>query len=59
VARVREFKRLGGLPSTLADAGIDPSDVDELVRESFHPLMRNNPVEVTEADLRRLYETLA
>ena len=59
IARVRAFKRLGGLPCTLAEAGIGPEDVDALIRESFHPLIRNNPVEVTEADLRRMYEDLA
>ncbi len=59
IARVREFKRMGGLPCTLTEAGIDPDDVEGLIRESFHPLMRNNPVEVTEADLRRMYASLA
>jgi alcohol dehydrogenase len=58
VSRVRAFKRLGGLPCTLAEAGIRPADVDGLIRESFHPLIRNNPVAVTEADLRRLYAEL-
>ncbi len=57
-ARVREFKRLGGLPCTLAEAGIPAEAVETLIEESFHPLIRNNPVEVAPADLRRMYAEL-
>ena len=59
IACIRRFKRLGGLPCTLADAGIDPSAVDDLVAESFHPLMNNNPKPVTPEDLRQMYAELA
>jgi len=57
-ARIHEFKALGGLPRTLADAGIPEDAVPMLIDESFHPLMQNNPKEVTRDDLKRMYETL-
>ncbi|MBN2452499.1 MAG: iron-containing alcohol dehydrogenase [Lentisphaeria bacterium] len=57
-AEVRRFKRLGGLPCTLEEAGIPESALESLVAESFHPLMRNNPVEVQPEDLLRLYAGL-
>ena len=56
---IRKLKVDGGLPCTLAEAGIPEDAVDDLVRESFHPLMNNNPVGVTEADLQRMYFELA
>ena len=56
--RIREFKQLGGLPCTLADAGIPEDAVPVLIEESFHPLMQNNPKEVTREDLARMYEAL-
>ena len=58
-ARIGEFKALGGLPRTLADAGIDPADVPRIIRESFHPLVKNNPKPVTEEDLQQIYAALA
>ncbi len=57
--RIHTFKRLGGLPCTLADAGIAPEDLPELVLASFHPLMNNNPREVTKEDLGRMYGGLS
>jgi len=59
VALVRELKQLGGLPCTLREAGIPATDIPVLARESFHPLMRNNPRTMTEADLVAMYERLA
>jgi alcohol dehydrogenase class IV len=59
IALVRELKRLGGLPCTLREAGIPAADIPMLARESFHPIMRNNPREMTEADLTAMYERLA
>lgn len=57
-ATVGELKRLGGLPCTLAEAGIPREAVESLVEESFHPLMNNNPAPVTENDLRRMFGAL-
>ncbi len=57
--RIRELKVLGGLPCTLAEAGIPREAVPELVQESFHPLMDNNPKKVTEEDLKALYASLS
>ncbi len=59
IALVRELKQLGGLPCTLREAGIAAADIPLLARESFHPLMRNNPRTMTEADLVAMYERLA
>jgi alcohol dehydrogenase len=56
---VHRLKEMGGLPCTLADAAIPEDAVDVLVKESFHPLMNNNPATVTEDDLRRMYRELA
>ena len=47
------------LPCMLRDAGIPREDIPLLARESFHPLMRNNPRTMTEADLVAMYERLA
>ena len=58
-AAIQKLKRDGGLPCTLAEAGIPSDAVEVLIRESFHPLMNNNPVEVTEDDLHRMYRELA
>lgn len=59
IALIRELKQLGGLPCTLTEAGIPASEIPHLARESFHPLMRNNPRTLTEADLIAMYERLA
>ncbi|MBI5684376.1 MAG: iron-containing alcohol dehydrogenase [Verrucomicrobia bacterium] len=58
VALVRELKQLGGLPCTLRDAGIPAAEIPNLAKESFHPLMKNNPRTMTEADLVAMYERL-
>jgi alcohol dehydrogenase len=50
------LKRRAGLPCTLHEASIDTTSVDLLVKESFHPLLNNNPKTVTEEDLYRIYE---
>lgn len=59
IALIRGVKRTGGLPCTLREAGIDPSDVPRLARESLHPLLKNNPQPMTEADLAAMYGRLA
>lgn len=58
VRRIAELKILGGLPRTLAEAGIPEDAVDTLIDESFHPLMGNNPKAVTRGDLAALYNSL-
>ena len=58
-ARIRELKRIGGLPVTLAEAGIGADQTEALVTECSHPLLKNNPVEVTPAILRRMFLELA
>ena len=56
---IGELKRQGGLPCTLAEAGIPAEAVPELVAESFHPLMNNNPRDVSPDDLEQMYQELA
>jgi alcohol dehydrogenase len=58
IAAIRRLKQDGGLPCTLKEAGIPIEGVPELIRESFHPVMKNNPVAVTEEHLRQMYEEL-
>lgn len=57
--RIAELKALGGLPRTLADAGIPPAAVPGIIDESWHPLIKNNPKEVTREDLEALYASLS
>ncbi|MFP4500734.1 MAG: iron-containing alcohol dehydrogenase [Candidatus Hydrogenedentota bacterium] len=57
--RISELKALGGLPRTLADAGIPQEAVATLIDESWHPLIKNNPKEVTRDDLEAMYASLA
>ena len=55
--RIRALKRLGGLRTRLSDLG--EVDMDKLCRDcEAHPLMRNNPVSMDEAALRRMFEGL-
>ena len=53
------LKKLGGLPCSLKEAGISEENIDLLVKESFHPLINNNPKKVTEEDIRNIYNALA
>ena len=56
--RIARLKRLGGLRTRLSDLG--EVDLDKLAHDSaVHPLMRNNPVEMDEAALRRMFAALA
>ena len=58
-AQITVLKRCGGLPCTLKEAAIAPELVETLIQESFHPIMQNNPKEVTVKDLRKIYEEIA
>lgn len=58
-ALIRDLKQAGGLPCTLSEAGIPEADIPLLAKESFHPLLRNNPRPVSENDLVALYGRLA
>ena len=57
-AAIRRLKREGGLPCTLSEAGVPEEAVPELIDGSFHPLMKNNPKEVTREDLEMIYRRL-
>ena len=55
--RIRALKELGGLRTTLADIGCD--DTEKLAEGcAAHPLMANNPVEMTKEKLREMFEAL-
>lgn len=52
---IAELKAEAGLPTTLREVGVCDNNIDELVKNSFHPIMGNNPREVTPDALRALY----
>ncbi|MBR0164747.1 MAG: iron-containing alcohol dehydrogenase [Lachnospiraceae bacterium] len=55
--RIRALKETAGLRRTLSDLG--DVDMDKLVRDcAAHPLMQNNPVQMTEEKLREMFEAL-
>ena len=57
-ARIASLKKLGSLRTRLSDLG--PVDLNKLAHDSaVHPLMKNNPVAMDEAALRRMFEQLA
>lgn len=56
--RIRRMKKGMKMPTTLAEASIREEDIPQLVAESFHPNMKNNPREVTSADLTAIYLSL-
>jgi len=56
--KITILKRGGGLPCTLKEAEIKPEIVEILIKESFHPLMNNNPKTITEEDIRNIYKEL-
>ena len=55
--RIAQLKELGGLRRTLSDLG--EVDLDKLARDcSVHGLMQNNPVPMSEAALKAMFENL-
>jgi alcohol dehydrogenase class IV len=52
---VHDLKVQAGLPTRLSEIGVTGSSIDALVKASFHPLMNNNPREVTAGELKSLY----
>jgi len=58
-AQITALKRRGGLPCTLKEAGIAPELLETLIKESFHPNMKNNPKEITVDDLKKMYKEIA
>ena len=56
--RIAYLKKLAGLRTRLSELG--GVDLDKLAHDSaVHPLMKNNPVSMDEAALRRMFEALA
>jgi len=58
IAQITVLKKRGGLPCTLKEAGIAPELVKTLIKESFNPIMKNNPKEITVEDLQKMYQEL-
>jgi len=55
---IAALKAHSGLPTRLSEAGVAESDLDQLVTDSFHPLMNNNPRPVSPEELRELYRSI-
>lgn len=55
---IAAMKKSLGLPCTLEQAGIPIEKLDELVAESFHPNILNNPRSVSPEDLRAIYQSM-
>jgi len=57
LAWIIELRRTIGIPHTLGELGVDESKLDELVPLALaDPSTPGNPVELTEASVRRLFE---
>ena len=52
---IADLKSRSGLLTSLREVHIREEDLDDLVQASFHPIMSNNPREVTPEDLKWLY----
>ncbi len=55
---VARMKAEAGLPTTLSEIGVADDDIPAIVEASFHPLMDNNPREVTPDALTEMYRRL-
>jgi len=55
---VADLKAISGLPVRLGEIGVTEDDLPALVEASFHPLMNNNPREVTPEELTALYREM-
>ena len=56
---VFELKKKMGLRCDLKDLELDDEQIAELVRISRHPNLYNNPVEITDEMLDKMYRYLA
>ncbi|MFW6156560.1 MAG: iron-containing alcohol dehydrogenase, partial [Armatimonadota bacterium] len=52
------MKAASELPTRLSEFGVTEADIEEIVAGSFHPLMDNNPREVTPEDLAGIYRQM-
>lgn len=57
--KIREMKKTMRMKISLADAGIDTKDLDDLARECQHPNMLNNPVPMGIKETKELFLRLA
>lgn len=55
---IERMKSATGMRRDLRDFHLTDSQFEELVRESMHPNMKNNPVEVSENDVRVIYTSM-
>jgi alcohol dehydrogenase class IV len=52
------MRKRTGMRMNLKDFNLNEQQFEQLVEASKHPNLKNNPIEVTENDLRKLYQTL-
>jgi len=53
-----DMKAESGLPTRLSEFGVTEDDIATIVEGSFHPLMDNNPREVTPEELAGIYRRM-
>lgn len=58
VGAIAELKRYTKLPGRLSEVGINMEELPGLVKESFHPNMKNNPRPVSAQDLTEMLKSL-
>lgn len=55
---IERLKLATGMRRDLKDFNLSADRIDALVKGSMHPNLKNNPIEVTEEDLRAIYDSL-
>ncbi len=55
---IAALKAQSGLPTRLSEASVSEADLNQLVADSFHPLMNNNPRPVSPEALHDLYRSI-
>lgn len=55
---ILDLKKKMNLRTDLKDFNISDDEIDELVRLSRHPNLYNNPVDITDEQLREMYESM-
>lgn len=56
---ILQLKKDTGLRTDLADLDLTGEQIDELARLSIHPNLFNNPVDISEGMLRKMYQSMS